>query len=590
MTNDGWEPGASVRGLAGEYALIERLGDGPGATSWRATREGQGDVVLRVVPLETLGSWRAIEAFEKHARMIASLRHPSIPSFVESFVRGGDTPRPLADLARISGAPVSLVTVRAFAPGRSLERRIADEERHDAASLEAILRGVLDVLEHLHGLLPPVIHGGIQPRNVILDDDTLAVSLVDPAPLGLAGLPSSDARYVAPEQSAGHPEAQSDLYSLALTLLSMATHSPPGDVSFDRRRGTFDVHRAAPGLPPNLAATLVKMLAREPARRPRDVAAVRTSLSRRRRAFPALSVRARVAAASLLGLCAATVGARAAIRRHPLPPIEVAVAAPVYEPEAEPSAPSPREAPVGALAITPSTVGFTASVVENAGAGPAVGTACTVFAEVASSASCALTVRCGNEDLFSMDADGTSTDATCAVDEVSIGPNRWEYELAFFQRDTVAHTGLFLSSRRGVAVVNRADGATRFALSTGSDPRAGVALTTAARVRHDRQRGEAFGVAGPAPVKNGASCEATFSAAKQVDGECDVDVRCAGKRVYSGRTSCQVADGHVDTASDPTVSIFDGSPALELMSSPHVATFADESEHGPWSFQVLFAR
>lgn len=86
------------------------------------------------------------------------------------------------------------------------------------------------VLKKIHNLSPPVIHGNIQPSNILVREEDQQVFLI-----GLKGTDIttnnqiSSNSYNAPEQKKGQLLPQSDLYAIGSTLIFLLTRKNPKD-------------------------------------------------------------------------------------------------------------------------------------------------------------------------------------------------------------------------------------------------------------------------------------------------------------------------------------------------------------------------
>lgn len=92
-----------------------------------------------------------------------------------------------------------------------------------------------NVLIKIHHLSPPVIHGNIQPSNILVRQEDQQVFLID-----LKGTdqtknnPISFNSYNAPEQKNGQLLPQSDLYAIGSTLIFLLTRKNPHDFYVQR--------------------------------------------------------------------------------------------------------------------------------------------------------------------------------------------------------------------------------------------------------------------------------------------------------------------------------------------------------------------
>lgn len=157
----------------------------------------------------------------------------------------------------------------------------------------AIADQVLAVLEVAHG--NGIIHRDIKPSNILLQDDGVArladfgiARTLDELTAGLTktGQVIGTAKYLSPEQAAGHPlTAATDLYSTGIVLYEMLTGAVPFDG--DHAVAVALAHQQRPVPPlrdhaahvvPDLAAVVERALAKGPAERYANAASMRAAL------------------------------------------------------------------------------------------------------------------------------------------------------------------------------------------------------------------------------------------------------------------------------------------------------------------------
>lgn len=161
------------------------------------------------------------ELFRRESRLLSKLRHPRIP-------RG---------FGIIDHQGLCCAT-QEFVEGDELYMTVRDHGPLDEGMALQVFQQVLEVLDYLHHLSPPVLHRDIKPENLILDPSG-AVWVVD---FGAASDATRDKRnakleqitamqtlgYAAPEQVYGlEAYPASDLYSLAVTMLYLLTAKNP---------------------------------------------------------------------------------------------------------------------------------------------------------------------------------------------------------------------------------------------------------------------------------------------------------------------------------------------------------------------------
>lgn len=251
--------------LDGRYRLVELLGRGATGATYRAERVRDGAVVaVKEIPLHRAESLKALELFEREARVLRSLRHPNIPAFIDTFTVG-------------LGKQMMLCIVQEFIRGRTLEHE-RTERRFDERTVLVVLREVLTTLIYLEGLNPPVIHRDIKPQN-LMRRDSGAIVLIDFGSVraavkdSLAGgsTVAGTFGYMAPEQFAGLATPATDIHGLGATAVSLLAGVGAEQLLTSKGQLAWR-HRVT--MSTELADLLTAMLEPEPTRRPtaRDAA------------------------------------------------------------------------------------------------------------------------------------------------------------------------------------------------------------------------------------------------------------------------------------------------------------------------------
>jgi hypothetical protein len=264
-----------LQGTNGEvYALGERIGEGGFGVTRQARRERDGQtVVVKQLRLERLEDWKAIELFEREARVLEELDHASIPDYLD-FVPLGD-----------AEAPEGFALVQQFVPGFTLQECVGAGRQMEVGEAYRWFVRMLEVLEYLHGLDPPVIHRDITPKNIIIGEDGEAYLIdfgtVQAAIVSATAVGSTSAGtfgYAPMEQFVGRATPASDLYSLGVTFASVLMGEPPERMPFENAH--LDVAAALSGfaVDARLRLELEKMVLPDPSRRAQSAAEVLANL------------------------------------------------------------------------------------------------------------------------------------------------------------------------------------------------------------------------------------------------------------------------------------------------------------------------
>src|ERR1019366_7830720 len=176
---------------------------------------------------------QAVAAFQREADMLAQLSNEHIPRVFDRFSDQNHH-----------------YLVMEFIDGITLEQKLKDAggKLPEDAVIEVAMQ-VLDTLEYLHNLEPPVIYRDLKPSNVMLTPSGQA-KLID---FGIARLfqPLSNATmigtqgYAPPEQYRGKVEFRSDLYALGATMHHALSGPRP------RAGADFKLSPVAPAMPWN---------------------------------------------------------------------------------------------------------------------------------------------------------------------------------------------------------------------------------------------------------------------------------------------------------------------------------------------------
>ncbi len=235
--HDAQRPGSVIKN---RYRILAVLGQGGSGITYEAADQVTGyHMALKELSLKGLSEWKKLELFEREAQVLEGLNHPAIPKYVDYFQVDTECDR-------------YFYIVQELAKGQSLADRIAAGERFSEVETRRIAIEILQVLQYLHSLNPPIIHRDIKPQNIIRGDDGHiflvdfgAVQSVYRNTIAFGSTVVGTFGYMAPEQFRGQAYPTTDLYGLGATLINLLTHQNPADLP--QKRLKMDVRAAVNG-------------------------------------------------------------------------------------------------------------------------------------------------------------------------------------------------------------------------------------------------------------------------------------------------------------------------------------------------------
>lgn len=260
-------PGLDVGG----YFIHSKIGEGGMGIVYAAQRPGDGArVAIKVLGPTFSRDAAMVQRFEQEAQLVNGMHHPNI---VEIYQLGQ-----IVDGRKF--------IVMELLVGESLTERI---DRGPIPAREAIemIDAICDALTAVHG--KGIIHRDLKSDNIFLANinGQTRVKLLD---FGLAKLSGADPRsitktktgfvvgtphYLSPEQIRGKAaDHRTDVYSLGILAYKILA----GKLPWDGLPTDLLIHHlktapplasdAVPGVPPHLAAIVVRMMAKTPEERP----------------------------------------------------------------------------------------------------------------------------------------------------------------------------------------------------------------------------------------------------------------------------------------------------------------------------------
>jgi serine/threonine protein kinase len=210
------------------FELLAPIGAGATAAVYRALdRETKSHVAVKVLYKSLRGDAEAVRYFGQEGRLAARILHPHL---LRAHYYGQRQGTPFIVFELVPGESLSQVAAMRPMPWRRLG---------------TIVLQVLDALAKLHE--ESVLHGDIQPDNVIVQQTTLGQDFAKVIDLGFASArgcsrltlapePPSEIHgtpgFIAPERLAGlEPDTRADLYSVGALMYFLLTTRQVPDIS-----------------------------------------------------------------------------------------------------------------------------------------------------------------------------------------------------------------------------------------------------------------------------------------------------------------------------------------------------------------------
>ncbi len=235
------------------YRILSQLGKGGFGAIYKAEDAQLGNRLLAVKEMSQSGLRpqeiiEATENFKREALLLASLKHPNLPSIYDYFSEAG-----------------RWYLVMDFIEGETLEEHL-NKEPEGRLSVEETQRigiQLCTVLGYLHGRQPPIIFRDLKPANIMMTPDA-HLYLID---FGIARhfkpgqakdtIAFGSPGYAAPEQyGKAQTTARSDIYSLGATLHNLLTGIDPSLSPFQ----FAPLQQQGRPIPPGLESLIMQML------------------------------------------------------------------------------------------------------------------------------------------------------------------------------------------------------------------------------------------------------------------------------------------------------------------------------------------
>jgi serine/threonine protein kinase len=218
--------------LCDRYQIDKQLGQKTGRRTFLAIDlQTKLPVVIKLLIFNNEFIWDDLKLFEREAETLKHLYLPAIPRYLDYFE---------FDLPNLKG----FALVQTYLDARSLEEVVSSGRRFTENELQEFAVSMLDILDYLHSLQPPVIHRDIKPSNILLTNRS-GNSIGDVYLVDFGSVQNVAAKdggtmtivgtygYMPMEQFGGKTVPASDLYSLGATLIYTIAGVHPADLPED---------------------------------------------------------------------------------------------------------------------------------------------------------------------------------------------------------------------------------------------------------------------------------------------------------------------------------------------------------------------
>lgn len=205
------------------FQLKEPLNSNSVRQTWLAEDLKYKDkVVVKLLALSGSMDWEDLKLLEREAQILQQLDHPHLVRYRDYFAVNSLNPW--------------FCLVTEYVPGVSLKQRLEKNQKFTPTQIQWIGMEVLEILNYLHRLNPPVLHRDIKPSNLIWGTDN-HIHLIDfgcvqiqPRTPGATFTVVGTYGYTPIEQFGGEAVPASDLYALGATLVHLLTGISPAEL------------------------------------------------------------------------------------------------------------------------------------------------------------------------------------------------------------------------------------------------------------------------------------------------------------------------------------------------------------------------
>lgn len=287
--------------IKGTYKLYDEVGSGGFATVYLGRNLATNEIVaIKVLGEQFTREPQYVERFRREARLAERLRHPNIVRVLDHGIERGKH-----------------FLVMEFVEGLTLDRIIERKGRLPVEEVLSYLEQACAGLQAAHEA--GIVHRDIKPANLMVTPEgtikimDFGIARVETmTALTQSGMFMGTPRYISPEVAMGQGvDIRSDLYALGLLTYEMLSGAPPFDAAnaWAVLRQQIEIQPAPlrqtrPDVPPWLEAIIMRVIAKDPAKRFQTPAEMLAAIIGRRAAAhegPDLATPARVVDPTRIG-------------------------------------------------------------------------------------------------------------------------------------------------------------------------------------------------------------------------------------------------------------------------------------------------
>ncbi|GAB4001547.1 serine/threonine-protein kinase [Nocardioides ultimimeridianus] len=265
--------------MAHRYRLDERIATGGMGVVWKATDTRLGrTVAVKVLKHEYADDEMFRARFDTEARHAASLHHPGICGVYDYSTDAPAGGAPYLVMEYVDGQPLSALLAQGKEAGRTMDPEIVRDLMTQTAAALAVA--------HQAG----IVHRDVKPANLIITPDRRVkvtdfgiARAGDATAITRTGAVMGTPQYLSPEQARGDAATfSSDVYSLGCVAYECLTGNRPFEAETPVATLLAHLQQPVPQLPPSVPGDLAKVvtraMAKDPAQRFADGAALAAAL------------------------------------------------------------------------------------------------------------------------------------------------------------------------------------------------------------------------------------------------------------------------------------------------------------------------